>query len=78
LDFFFPSDCRLPKAIVTLFKMTNNNYHPEASIRYVECSQILTQSNEEDGLIFCIHNGKHRLDANTTELQWVPKFFNKV
>ncbi|CAF1213805.1 unnamed protein product [Rotaria sordida] len=56
LRFFFPSDCRLPKTIVTLFKMTNNNYHPEASIRCVECSQILTQSNEEDGLIFCIHN----------------------
>ncbi|CAF1244153.1 unnamed protein product [Rotaria sordida] len=37
--------------------MTNNDYHPEASIRCVECSQILTQSNEEDGLIFCIHNG---------------------
>ncbi|CAF4045092.1 unnamed protein product [Rotaria sordida] len=54
---FFPSDCRLPKTIVTLFKMTNNNYHPEASIHCVECSQILTQSNEEDGLIFCIHNG---------------------
>ncbi|CAF4109249.1 unnamed protein product [Rotaria sordida] len=53
---FFPSDCRLPKTIVTLFKMTNNNYHPEASIRCVECSQILTQSNKEDGLIFCIHN----------------------
>ncbi|CAF1182984.1 unnamed protein product [Rotaria sordida] len=28
-----------------------------ASIHCVECSQILTQSNEEDGLIFCIHNG---------------------
>ncbi|CAF4313882.1 unnamed protein product, partial [Rotaria sordida] len=29
---------------------------------------MLTQSNEEDGLIFCIHNGKHRSYANTTEL----------
>ncbi|CAF4315984.1 unnamed protein product, partial [Rotaria sordida] len=36
-----------------------------ASIRCIEGSQILTQLNEEDGLIFCIHNGKHRSYANT-------------
>jgi hypothetical protein len=32
---FFPADCRLPKTIFTLFKMTNNDHHPQVYLKNI-------------------------------------------
>ncbi|CAF5011492.1 unnamed protein product, partial [Rotaria magnacalcarata] len=40
---FFPLGCRLPRTIFTLFKMTNNDYRSEVSVRCVECGQVLVK-----------------------------------
>ncbi|CAF2051475.1 unnamed protein product [Rotaria magnacalcarata] len=48
LRFFFPSECRLPKTVFTLFKLTDNDDHPQVSTRCVECSEILIKLDQKN------------------------------
>ncbi|CAF2176242.1 unnamed protein product [Rotaria magnacalcarata] len=65
---FSPSDCVLPKTTFMLFKMTDNEYRPQVSVRCVECGEVLLKSNDAKCSISCDSNGKYRSYSKIAEL----------
>ncbi|CAF3164533.1 unnamed protein product [Rotaria socialis] len=68
LRFFFPSECRLPKTVFTLFKLTDNDDHPQVSTHCVECSEILIKLDQKKCSNACSLNGKYRSYSQIAEL----------
>ncbi|CAF1137226.1 unnamed protein product [Rotaria sordida] len=68
LRIFFPSDCRLPKTVFMLFKLTDNNDRPQVSVRCVKCGEVLMKSDQSKCSNTCNSNGKYRSYSQVAEL----------
>ncbi|CAF1526050.1 unnamed protein product [Rotaria sp. Silwood1] len=68
LRVFFPSDCRLPKTVFMLFKLTDNDDRPQVSVRCVNCGEVLMKSDQSKCSNTCNSNGKYRSYSQVAEL----------